>query len=108
MPDAAKPKPVVLVHGKVLNKKTGKPVGATITYDDLKTRREVGVARSNPKDGTYKIVLPYEKVYGFNAKKEGFYSVSKNLDLLKIKGYKEIKRDLYPGSPRKGAKHSFE
>lgn len=95
LPDAAKPKPVVLVHGKVLDKKTGKPVGATITYHDLKTRDEIGVARSNPKDGSYKIVLPYEKMYGFNAKKTGFYPVSRNLDLLKAKGYKEIKRDLY-------------
>ncbi len=95
LPDAAKPKPVVLVHGKVLNKLTQQPIGATITYEDLKTRQQVGVARSNPGDGTYTIVLPYEKVYGFNAEKEGYYPVSKNLDLLQANHYREVKHDLY-------------
>lgn len=95
LPNAAKPNPVVLVYGRVLNKKTGQPIGTTITYDDLQVSKEVGIARSNPRDGTYKIVLPYEKLYGFHAAKDGFYPISKSLDLLKIKQYKEIKRDLY-------------
>jgi outer membrane protein OmpA-like peptidoglycan-associated protein len=95
LPEAAKPKPVVLVRGKVINKLTGQPIGATITYDDLKTRQQIGVARSNPRNGMYTIVLPYEKVYGFNAQKEGYYPVSKNLDLLKTGNYQEVQHDLY-------------
>lgn len=95
LPEAAKPKPVVLVRGKVINKLTGQPIGATITYDDLKTRQQIGVARSNPRNGMYTIVLPYEKVYGFNAQKAGYYPVSKNLDLLKTGNYREVQHNLY-------------
>ncbi len=95
LPDAAKPNPVVLVHGKVINQKTGKPIGTTIVYDDLKSDRQVGVARSSPVDGSYTIVLPYQKLYGFHAEKHGFYPISKSLDLLKTNKYQEIKRDLF-------------
>ena len=95
LPEAAKPNPVVLVQGKVINQKTGKPIGTTIVYDDLKSYQQVGIARSNPKDGSYRIVLPYQKLYGFHAQKSGFYPISKSLNLLKISKYQEIKRDLF-------------
>ncbi|WP_299462254.1 OmpA family protein [uncultured Microscilla sp.] len=93
--ESARPKPVVLVYGKVLNRKTGKPLGASIAYNDLNTGKLAGVARSNPKDGSYKIVLPYDKVYDFLASKSGFYSVSKHLDLSSVSKFKVIKRNLY-------------
>lgn len=92
---SARPKPVVMVYGKVLNRKTGKPLAASIRYNNLNTGKLAGVARSNPKDGTYKIVLPYDKVYDFLATRQGFYSVSNNLDLKNISEYKSIKRNLY-------------
>lgn len=92
---SARPKPVVMVYGKVLNRKTGKPLAASIRYSNLNTGKLAGIARSNPKDGSYKIVLPYDKVYDFLANKSGFYSVSRNLNLKGIKKYKVIKRNLY-------------
>lgn len=93
--ESARPKPVVLVYGKVLNKKTNRPLGASIAYSDLNTGKLAGIARSNPRTGGYKIVLPYDKVYDFLATKSGYYSVSKNLDLTNVSKFKVIKRDLY-------------
>ncbi|MDJ1485136.1 OmpA family protein [Cytophagaceae bacterium YF14B1] len=95
IPDVAKPKPVVLVYGTVLNSKTKQPVQADITYRDLSNNKELGTATSNPVDGSYKIVLPAGVVYSFLAQKADFYAVSENIDLKKLNKYQEIKRDLY-------------
>jgi outer membrane protein OmpA-like peptidoglycan-associated protein len=91
----AQPEPVVLVHGKVFNKSTSEPIEATISYHDLSNGKEMGIARSNPTDGTYKIILPYSKVYGFLAERAHFLSESNNLDLSEIKAYQEIEQDLF-------------
>lgn len=90
-----KPKPVVLISGKVYDSKTKKPLSANITYNILKNRKELGIATSNPTDGSYQIVLPAGEFYGFLAQKENFISVSENIDASKVTEYKEIKRDLY-------------
>lgn len=94
LPEALRPRPVVLVHGIVRNSKSKTPLGAEITYRDLATDAEIGVASSDPTTGAYKIVLPAEKVYSFMAGLEGYYAVSDNLDVTGLKSYREIKRDL--------------
>lgn len=95
LPDLLKPKPVVLVYGKVLNSLTNEPVEADISYRFLETNEEVGIANSNPKDGSYKIILPAGKVYSFMAIKENIYTEGQNIDLKDIKQYQEIERNLY-------------
>ncbi|MBC7486041.1 MAG: OmpA family protein [Cytophagaceae bacterium] len=93
--ESAKPEPVVIIHGKVLDKNTKQPLAATINYHELSTGNDVGSARSNPTDGSYKIVLPYGMAYGFHAEKKDFLAESDNIDLSTIKEYTEIERDLY-------------
>jgi len=95
LPDVLKPRPVILVYGKVLNSKTKEPIQADITYRLLETNEEVGVASSNPEDGTYKIILPAGMEYSFMASKKGIITVSENIDLKNIKKYDEIERNLY-------------
>ena len=93
--EAAKPEPVVIIHGKVLDKITKQPLAATIDYHELSDGKEAGTARSNPSDGSYKIILPYGKAYGFLAEKTDYLSESDNIDLSTVKEYIEIERDLY-------------
>lgn len=95
LPDAAKPNPVVLVKGKVLNAKTKEPIAANISYEVLPSGMEAGIARSNPATGEYKIVLPYGANYGYHAKVPGYLSVNENLELVETKAYAEVVRDLY-------------
>ena len=95
LPVPVKPQPVVLVYGNVLNSKTRTPISTGITYHEFVSDKEVGVARSNPDNGYYEIVLPVSEVYSFFAEKAGFYSVQDRLDLKEVNGYDEIKRDLY-------------
>lgn len=102
LPASIKPEPVVLVSGRVLNAKTQEPLAATIVYETLPGGKEVGIARSEPQTGEYKIVLPVGKLYGFLAQSERFYPINQNLDLANLKAYTEIKRDLYLAPVEKG------
>ncbi len=94
LPEAVKPDPVVLVQGKVLNAKTQKPLKAVIRFDDLKTRKEVGEARSDPRTGDYRIALPTGKNYGYHAAAAGYLSVNENLELVNLLEYGELRKDL--------------
>ncbi|HVZ39746.1 MAG TPA: OmpA family protein [Candidatus Kapabacteria bacterium] len=89
-----RPNPVVLVSGRVTDRKTGAPIAATIIYERLDNGREVGRARSEPTAGAYKIALPAGANYGFRAEAEGFVAINDNLDLTKLAGYEEQRHDL--------------
>lgn len=92
-----KPNPVVLVDGNVYNKKTNQPLGASLVYETLPDGAEAGNGVSNPKDGSFKIVLPYDKNYLIRASADKFFAISENLNLdsLVKAGYKKIHKDLY-------------
>jgi OOP family OmpA-OmpF porin len=94
LPSSIQPNPVVLVYGKVIDAKTGKPLDATIHYEILSSGKEAGIAHSNPATGEYKISLPSGEHYGFRAEASKYIAVNQNLDLKKIKKYEEIKKDL--------------
>lgn len=93
--DKLKPQPVVLVKGKVYDKVTKLPIQATVNYENLKTGANEGIAISDPTTGSYQIVLPYGKDYGFNALAPKYLPISDNLNLTELADYKEITRDLY-------------
>lgn len=94
LPESLRPSPVVLVSGKVFDKKTGNPIEAAIKYEMLPEGKEVGIAHSSPKTGEYKITLPAGALYGFRAETKGYIAISENIDLKQTKTYSEIKRDL--------------
>ncbi|MCF6364614.1 MAG: OmpA family protein [Bacteroidales bacterium] len=93
--DEEKPEPVVIVYGKVLDNKTKKPISAPIVYENDKTGKIEGQARSNPKTGEYKIVLPYGVKYNIRANKDGYFAMNEAIDLRAVKDYKEVKKNLF-------------
>ena len=92
-----KPNPVVLVSGNVYNAKTKQPLTASLLYQTLPDGTEVGNGVSSPVDGSFKIVLPYDKNYSIRASADKFFAISENLNLDSLikAGYKEIHKDLY-------------
>ncbi|HEV7622351.1 MAG TPA: OmpA family protein, partial [Flavisolibacter sp.] len=92
-----KPNPVVLVSGNVYNKKTNQPLSASLIYETLPDGTVAGNGVSNPLDGSFKMVLPYDKNYSIRAKADKFFAISENLNLDSLikAGYKEIHKDLY-------------
>ncbi|KAB7732125.1 OmpA family protein [Rudanella paleaurantiibacter] len=90
--DIARPDPVALLTGKVIDQRTGKPVQARIVYQTLPDGEEVGEATSDPLTGEYKIVLPYGKKYSMRAISPNFIAEGDNVDLTSApKGFQEIK-----------------
>lgn len=94
LPEVLRPKATVLISGKVINAKTKQPITAKITYRDLETDTELGIANSSPVDGSYQIVLPSGNAYSFLAEKKGFIATSNNLNLEQLSTYKEIQQEL--------------
>lgn len=92
-----RPNPVVLVTGNVYNIKTSQPLTASLVYETLPDGVEAGNGLSSPLDGSFKIVLPYDKNYSIRASADHFFAISENLNLdsLVKAGYKEIHKDLY-------------
>ncbi|HQW84638.1 MAG TPA: OmpA family protein, partial [Ferruginibacter sp.] len=91
------PNPVVLVSGNVYNAKTKEPLSASLVYQTLPDGNEAGTGLSSPVDGSFKIVLPYDKNYSIRASADKFFAISENLNLDSLikAGYKEIHKDLY-------------
>jgi len=58
IPLVARPQPVLVVYGKVKAADTGTPLASSVTFRDLETDEVIGIARSAPKSGIFKIVLP--------------------------------------------------
>lgn len=92
-----KPDPVLLVSGNVYNKKTGRPLSASLVYETLPDGTEAGNGISNPDDGSFKVVLPFDKNYMIRATADKFFAQSENLNLDSFvkAGHKEIHKDLY-------------
>lgn len=92
-----RPKPVVMVSGNVYNKKTGEPLSASLLYEILPDGEVAGNAMSSAVDGSFKIVLPFDKNYSIRATADKFFAVSENLNLDSLfqAGYQEIHKDLY-------------
>jgi hypothetical protein len=95
LPEAIKPKPVVLVKGTVYNAKTKQPIEAKITYKDLRTDKELGIANASAIDGKYQIVLEQDVLYSFLAERNDFIATSENIDTRATQNYQELNRDLY-------------
>lgn len=92
-----KPAPVLLVSGNVYNRKTGQPLSASLVYETLPDGAVAGNGISNPEDGAFKIVLPFDKNYSIRATADKFFAISENLNLDSLirEGYQEIHKDLY-------------
>jgi outer membrane protein OmpA-like peptidoglycan-associated protein len=74
------PSPVATINGKVTDTK-GNPLDADIKWEDLSSGKNMGQLKSDPLNGSFFITLPLGKNYGYYAEKEGYYPVTKNIDL---------------------------
>jgi len=71
----------------------------------MESGEEEGIASSSQDDGSFVLVLPYGINYGLTAKKKGFISESKNIDLKEDslkQGFAELNVELYVTPLAKG------
>lgn len=84
LPIMKTPEVWVTVKGKLVDAKTGEPIGAKIIYEKLPDGTVAGIAQSDPKTGEYEIKLPAGHLYGIRAEAKDHISESQNLDLRNV------------------------
>lgn len=92
--DEAKPEPVVMVTGTILDPTTGKPLKTNVRFSPLDEDGEVVEVTTNPETGTYSLVLPKGKKYEILADKKGYFSVSEYVDLTELESFDEVEKNL--------------
>jgi outer membrane protein OmpA-like peptidoglycan-associated protein len=93
LPPHLRPDIVAKIEGELKNSKN-QPVSTTIRWEDLESNTVIGTAKSDPIDGSYFIVLPMGKNYGYFIEDTTFFPVSQNLDLRNVSNVVEIKKDI--------------
>lgn len=93
IPEKMRPEAIGIVFGKV-DDNTGKPLAATIKWEDLETGKILGTLQCNPQKGTYFITLPAGKKYGYFVEMDGYYPVSGNLNTEGLTTGKDIERNI--------------
>ena len=84
---------VVTINGKVLDE-NGNPVEATIRWEDVEAKREIGIAKTDPVTGEYFIALPTGRYYAYYADVKGFYSIVNYLDLTAAKAFEQVETNM--------------
>ena len=93
--EVVKPDPIIIIHGRVYDKKTGETLQAEIIYTDIFTGEVMGRATSNGESGEYTVALPAGKFYSYTGKADGYFAVSENIDAREITETTVIEKDLY-------------
>lgn len=94
LPIIKNPEPFVTVRGKIIDKATGKPLGAKIVYERLPDGKGLGISQSNPETGAYEFRLPAGELYGLRVDSDDKLSENQNLDLRGIKEDQVIEKDF--------------
>jgi len=93
IPFHLRPDYVATISGNLLDR-DNKPIEAIIRWEDLTNQKLVGESKSSPEDGSYFIVLPLGKIYGYYIDKEDYFPISNNIDLRKGKRAVEEQEDI--------------
>lgn len=80
LPLELRPQVVSTISGTIVDANK-KPIEANILWEDLNTGEQIGQARSNPVDGSYFIVLPTGKNYGYFVDHPSYFPAANNVDL---------------------------
>lgn len=80
LPESVRPTPVATISGRLTDPK-GQPVTTVLKWEDLETHEQVGQSQTDPTDGSFFIVLPEGKNYGYYIDDDSYFPISNNIDL---------------------------
>lgn len=83
-----------VITGRVLDKKTGKPLASTVVYNVVVDGRSDIPISLNTETAEYSIEVTPASTYVLSAKAEKYYPISEVIDLSKEKGNIKIIKDL--------------
>ncbi len=81
LPKEAKPEPVMLVTGKIIDASTNKPIKAKVKYNPINDNDDIDNITEAKEDGSYQVVLPYGDDIEVYADIEGYFPISENMEL---------------------------
>lgn len=93
LPERLRPNPVATISGK-LTDPHGRPITTEIRWEDLETHEQVGQSKTDPEDGSFFIVLPEGKNYGYYIDDEIYFPVASNIDLRNKDELIEIENNI--------------
>ena len=93
LPPHLRPDIVAKIEGTLKNSKN-EPISTTIRWEDLENNKIIGSAKTDPSNGSYFIVLPMGKNYGYFVEDSTYFPLSQNMDLRNIATATELKKDI--------------
>ena len=88
-----RPDYVAKIEGELKNSKN-EPIATTIRWEDLEADKVIGIAKTDPSDGSYFIALPLGKNYGYYVEDTTYFPVSNNLDLRNVTTQIEVNNNI--------------
>jgi len=85
---------IVTVVGKVANSENQQPIVATVMVKKLPGGETIAQVKPDSQTGAYQFELEYGANYSYGIEVDGFYPISKNIDLREIGPTKEVQSDL--------------
>ena len=93
LPSHLRPDYVAKIEGELKNSKN-EPIATTIRWEDLEADKVIGIAKTDPSDGSYFIALPLGKNYGYYVEDTTYFPVSNNLDLRNVTTQIEVNNNI--------------
>ncbi|MFM7682159.1 MAG: OmpA family protein, partial [Bacteroidota bacterium] len=93
LPPHLRPDIVAKIEGTLKNSKN-EPISTSILWEDLENNKIIGSAKTDPSNGSYFIVLPMGKNYGYFIEDSTYFPLSQNMDLRNIVTATELKKDI--------------
>ena len=72
----------------------GEAVSVTIRWENLETHEAIGQSQTDPSNGSFYLVLPLSKNYGYYIDDDRYFPISSNIDLREVTENVEIHRDI--------------
>ena len=93
IPEHLRPEQVATISGKITDSE-GKPVVTVLKWENLETHEQVGQSQTDPTDGSFFIVLPEGKNYGYYIDDENLFPIANNIDLREKSEAVQIENDI--------------
>ena len=93
LPLSMRPNAVATISGTVRDD-AGKTIGVTIRWEDLDTHEAIGQSQTDPSNGSFYLVLPLGKNYGYYIDDERYFPLSNNIDLREQKKSISIEKNI--------------
>lgn len=94
LPTQQRPFKVVTVSGKMVDR-GGNKVSTKLMWEDLETHKIVGMAQSDPEDGSFFIVLPAGKMYGVFVSDTSVYPETRHVDLRQVTESQDVEKTFH-------------